>query len=155
MYPVQLTPGQLRNAAHLSKETFRHWKRVLPHMRDREGRSTAFSPGDAVALRILRALTDDWGIQINQLAELSSELFRLCNVTPWVLLEGSTLQLSVPGRRCRLLTKNLASDETVLLCPLGPVLRLLREEFLRTELPELQGELPLPPTPLHRRSGET
>lgn len=124
-------------------------------MKNRRGRSAAFSPGDAVALSILRALTDDWGIQIGHLAEVSSEIFRLCNVTPWVALEETTLQINLPERRCRLLKRNPGSDDAVLLCPLGPVLRLLRDEFLRTETPRTQGELRLPPTPLRQRSGGT
>ena len=149
---MQLTPGQLRNTVRLSKETFRHWKRVLPAMKGRRGRSTAFSAGDAVALSILRVLTNDWGIQIGRLGDVSTEVFRLCNGTPWVALERSTLQIDVPKRRCRLLKKPIDADETVLQCPLGPILRYLREEFLRTDLLRAQAELRLPPVPLRRRS---
>jgi hypothetical protein len=140
---------------HLSKETFRHWKRVLPAMKNRRGRATAFSTGDVVALRILRALTDDWGIQISHLAGLSTEIFRLCNATAWVALEGSTLQINVPEGSCKLLKKIPGSDETVLIYPLGPALRALRDDFLRTEPRHSQGELRLPPTPLRQRAGGT
>lgn len=125
-------------------------------MKSRRGRATAFSPGDAVAFSVLRILTDDWGIQISHLAEVSTELFRLCNMTRWVALEGAILQINVAGGDCRLLKKATGgSDETVLLCPLGPVLRLLREEFLRTESPRPQAELPLPPRPLRQRASGT
>lgn len=149
---MQLTPGQLRDTVRISKETLRHWKRVVPAMQGRRGRSTAFSAGDAAALGILRVLTNDWGIQIGRLGDVSTEIFRLCNETPWPALEGSTLQIDVPRRRCRLSRKPIGADETVLQCPLGPILRYLREEFLRTDLPQAQAELRLPPVPLRQRS---
>jgi hypothetical protein len=149
---MQLTPGQLRDTVRLSKETFRHWKRVLPPMKGRRGRSKAYSPGDAAALSILRVLTNDWGIQIGRLGDVSREVFRLCNETPWLALEGRTLQIDVPRSRCRLLKRPIEADETVLQCPLRPILRYLREEFLRTDLAPAQAELRLPPVPLRRRS---
>lgn len=149
---MQLTPGQLRNTVRLSKETFRHWKRVLPVIKGRRGRSTAFSAGDAAALSILRVLANDWGIPIGRLVDVSTEIFRVCNGTPWVALERSTLQIDVPKRRCRLSKRPLEADETVLQCPLGPILRHLREEFLRTDLPRAQAELRLSPVPLRQRS---
>lgn len=149
---MQLTPGQLRRTVRLSKETFRHWRQVLPAIQSRRGRSAAFSPGDAVALSILRSLTDDWGIQISHLRSLSTEIFRLCNATPWVALETEALLIDVANSSCKLLraTAGITPEGTVLLCPLRSVMHQLREEFLHNEPPSVQGELQLAPITVNR-----
>lgn len=150
---LKLTPGQLRQTVCLSKETFRHWRQVLPSIRSRTGRSPAFSPGDAVALSVLRILTDDWGLQIGHLCEVSTQIFRLCNATPWVALEGETLLIDVANNDCKLLrtAAGLKVNKTVLLCPLTDVMHQLREHFLRTEPPSLQTELRLAPTAIRKQ----
>jgi hypothetical protein len=98
-------------------------------------------------------LTDDWGVKIGRLRKVSSEIFRLCNATPWVALEAETLIIDVANSTCRLLRKGsgLSVDEPVLLCPLKSVMQRLREEFLGTEPAALQRELRLPPAAVNRQ----
>ena len=138
----------------LSKETFRHWRQVLPPIQSRKGRSSAYSPGDAVALSILFTLTEDWGVQVGTLQEISTKLFDLCNSTPWVSLESATLLIDLANDRCELIDalRGIHGDSPVMLCPLGPIMQRLRDEFLRTERRPPQQELRLPPTSLKRRA---
>lgn len=146
---MQLTPGQLRKIVHLSTETYRHWKLVLPAFRGRKGRSCAFTAGDAVALMVLRSLTSEWGVQIGSLRTLSEEIFRVCRSTSWMALESAILQVSVAEGSCKLLSApSLNGNGPVLLYPLRPIMEQLREEFFRTEVQSTQHELPLPPTPI-------
>jgi hypothetical protein len=153
MHPLQLTPGQLRKIVRLSKETFRHWRLVLPSLQDKKGRSPKFSPGDAVALMVLRSLTADLGAQIGSLRKISEEVFQLCNSTPWMALETGILQVGVTDAGCKLLRtpKNVTGNEPVLLYPLRPIMEQIRDEFLRTERPASQHELRLPPTAISNR----
>jgi hypothetical protein len=125
----------------------------LPAIQSRRGRSPAFSPGDAVALSILRVLTEDWGIQIGHLGQISTELFRLCNATPWVVLEAGTLAVNVAEGSCSLLRSaaGVKNDRSILLCPLSSIMNQLREDFLQTESSTTQREL-LPPTVIKQRT---
>ena len=150
---MQLTPGQLRKAVRLSKETLRHWRQILPAIQSQRGRSPAFSPGDAVALSVLRALTDNWGVKIGRLQKVSKEIFRLCNATPWVALEVETLIIDMANSSCKLVrtTAGIAVDDPVLLCPLKSFMQPLREEFLRIEPSALQGQLCLRPVAIKRQ----
>ena len=79
---MRYTPGQLRDAVGLSKEAFRHWKRVLPGFPRAKSQGPVFSPGDVLALAVVRRLTDRCGIRVGQLRVVSRSIFDVCNETP-------------------------------------------------------------------------
>jgi hypothetical protein len=151
--PLQLTLGQLRKTVSLSKETFRHWRLVLPPLQDRKGRAPSYSSGDAIALTVLHSLTNDWGIQIGSLQRISVEIFRLCNSTPWMTLENNALLIDIGQQQCTLEStgKDVKRRRPVLLYPLQPVMEKLRNEFLNTDSNVVQRELSLPPTSITKR----
>jgi len=79
---------------------------------------------------------------------VSQEIFRLCSSTSWMALENGVLQVNIRDSSCKLLsmTRSATSAVPVLLYPLRSVMEELRQEFLRTELPNSQHQLRLPPT---------
>ena len=76
------TPGQLRDAAGLSAETYRHWKKTLAPLRRARGHSPSFTPGDLVAVAIVRVLTETFGIRVGMLGSVAEPLFALCKPVP-------------------------------------------------------------------------
>jgi hypothetical protein len=72
----------------LSPDTFRHWKHALPPLGGRNGYTPCFSPGDLLAMALIRTLTEDLGIRVGKLDELSTQLFEQCS-EPWAILERS------------------------------------------------------------------
>jgi hypothetical protein len=99
---VQFTAGQLREAVGVSVEMYRHWKRVLPPFSDRQGYVPTFSIGDLVAARVLRCLTETFGVRAGHLSRLSVDIVRLCNETPWAKLANGDLVIDPTGETCHL-----------------------------------------------------
>ena len=66
---VQFTPGQLRSAASIPPETYRHWKKTLLPLRRDCGHSPCFTSGELVAVAVVRTLCVDLGIRVSGLSQ--------------------------------------------------------------------------------------
>ena len=151
---MHFTPGQLRSTVGLSKETFRHWKRVLPAYSNRKGHSPSFSPGDVLASAILRRMTESCGVRIGHLAEVSTTIFDICNTNAWAALENRVLMVDVSDGDCRVLRgpADILTDSTIIVCPLTPVIQALQTDLLRSKSVRDQGQLYFPPTQIGREA---
>lgn len=153
---MHFTPGQLRNTIGLSVETYRHWRRVLPEFANRRGYSPCYSTGDLLAASFLRRLTDGCGIRVGNLAEISTELVRLCNTTSWLGQKSSALVVNMDRGQCRILKLPLDAADIGLsiVCPLDPVLSELRDALLRTQPAGDQIKLKFPLAEVESGSSE-
>lgn len=147
MTPVQFTPGQLREAIGISVETFRHWKRVLPSFANRKRYVPSFTTGDLLTGRVLRQLTEGCGVRVGHLIKVSGEIARVCDTTAWTSLEQNVLYIDLERGVCRLARPkdDVSADEVILRCPLGPIVRELREMLQRSHPASVQQSLLFPP----------
>lgn len=151
---MHFTPGQLRSTVGLSKETFRHWKRVLPAFSNRKGHSPSFSSGDVLASAIIRSITESCGARIGHLAEISTAIFDVCNTTTWAALEGRVLVVDFSNGDCSILQNpiSIPLNSIVVVCPLSPIIQQLQTELLPSETSPKQGTLFFPPTQISRET---
>ncbi len=149
---VWYTPGQLRRAAAVSPETYRHWKKVLAPLRRDAQQSPCFTAGDLLAVVLVRTITDSL-VRVGALSVLAEDLFRVCNRTSWPVLERSRLVLDVVNQRVELKAESddIAFDSLLLVCPLRPMVGQLRDALLTDGEPD-QQRLSLPPVPLPSQS---
>ena len=131
---MQYTPSQLRQSAGLSKETFRHWRRVVPALSGGRGHAPAFSAGDVLASAVLRRLTECCGVRIGNLTDVAKQVFDICNHTAWDVLSDSVLVLDLSEHICVAVAKSdrIPIDTAVVVCPLGPLVAHLQYDFLRS-----------------------
>lgn len=129
---MRYTLGQLREAVGLSKDAFRHWKRVLTGFPHGQGHGPIFSPGDVLAFAVLRRLTETCGVRVGQLRAVSGPVFALCNETHWELLVKRMIVVDLGSQECVVLPQTGAAlgDSAVVVCPLAPVIAGLRDVFL-------------------------
>jgi hypothetical protein len=140
---VQYTPGQLRSAASITPETYRHWKKALTPLRRDRGHSPCFSSGDLVAVAIIRTLTVDLGMRVSVLASIAETLFDLCNGAPWLTLERGKLILDLPNAKLEF-RPDLADtpeDGLMVIIPLRPIVAQLRDQLLSVRASDSQPEL--------------
>ncbi|MEX2374066.1 MAG: hypothetical protein WD942_00560 [Dehalococcoidia bacterium] len=131
----------------LSKDAYRHWKKVLPPIAQRGGRAPCFSLGDLIAASVVYRLTVVAGVRVGHLADLSVSIFELCNTSSWTVLEGATLTIDIESRACRIDTRTPAKAVDLLLfCRLESILGELRNALLKTQGDRSQCELRFPPT---------
>lgn len=133
---MHYTPGQLRDTVGLSKEAFRHWKRVVPAFANGRGHAPSFSPGDVLASAVLRRLTDTAGVRIGHLSEIAPSIFQVCNAASWEALQDKSLIIDLQKRTC-VAVKNLTSPvgELVVVCVLSPLIDALRFDLLNSSAP--------------------
>ena len=144
---MQFTAGQLRETAGISVETYRHWKRVLPPFSDRQGYIPTFSIGDLIAARVLRCLTETFGVRAGHLSSLSVEIVRLCNDTPWAKLANRDVAIDPVDQTCHLARHGGvgAREKPIIICPMSPLMVELGNELQRLLPASDQRQLQFPP----------
>lgn len=144
---MQYTQSQVRETVGLSLDTYRHWKRVLPPLATKGGRSACFSIGDLMAASIVHRLTETAGVRVGHLSDVAAEIFEICNSSPWAALVGTTLWVDLEQRTCSVeRAPKLHQDANLVLsCRLDPILAQLRDSLLRGQADQSQAELLLPP----------
>jgi hypothetical protein len=143
---VQYTPGQLRSAASITPETYRHWKKALTPLRRDRGHSPCFSSGDLVAVAVIRTLTVDLGIRVSVLASIAQTLFDVCNGAPWRTLERGKLILDLPNAKLEFRPElpDHPVDGLMVIIPLRPIVAQLRDQLLSVRESDSQPELRFP-----------
>lgn len=151
---VEYTPGQLRDLAGLSKEMFRHWKRVLPALSTGRKHAPCFSAGDVLATTVLHRISESCGARIGRLAGVASGIFDICNRTPWEVLAKRILVLDLSVNRCMIVaeSRDIPVDDAVVICSLESRVAALESRLLRSS-PSSVHESSAPTTAV-RRSGE-
>lgn len=137
------TPGQLRGTVGLSKEAFRHWKRVVPAFANGRGHAPSFSSGDVLASAILRQLTDIIGVRIGHLSEIAPAIFQVCNASSWDALRNKSLVINLQERSCVAVDDH--SDpmgELIVVCALAPLVKTLHFDLLNSNAQSRSKALP-------------
>ena len=60
----------------LGKETLRHWKRVLPPISGRDGRSDGYTFQEVLALSVVARAVQDLAVPISRFTPIAEQLFR-------------------------------------------------------------------------------
>ena len=150
---MDYTPGQLRDLAGLSKEAYRHWKRVLPSLATGKKHAPCFSAGDVLATTVLYRITESCGARIGHLAGVASGIFDICNRTPWDVLANRILVLNLSVNRCMIVaeSRDIPVDDAVVICSLESRITALQSRLLRSSPPSVH---PPPTSTAARRSRE-
>jgi hypothetical protein len=138
---LKLTPQQIATIAKLSEQTLRHWRCVLPPLTGLNGYTPCFSPGDALALLVVRHLVKIMGISVGALAPASSGLFDLCRNTSWPHLADCQLVIEVERGAVSLLAKVPNLNEPAIVVPMRRFAEELQAAWATSN--PTQNQLPL------------
>jgi hypothetical protein len=145
---MKLTPGQVREVLGLSQDAFKHWKKVLPPLKGRNGYRPCFTLGDLLAMAFIKALTEDACVQVGALEVVSTSLFDQCGKQSWAALERTILILELPRIRVDFVPEQsnlqVSGIGIVVLC--APIVSELRAHLLMDKDDAAQGNLRFPPT---------
>jgi len=67
--------SQVLASVNISTETLRHWKRALPPIRSRDGRSEGYSFRELAALAVIARAVHDLSVPISRFTAFARELF--------------------------------------------------------------------------------
>jgi hypothetical protein len=145
---VFYTPGQLRDSVGLSKEAFRHWKRIVPAFANGRGHAPSFSPGDILASAVLRRLTDAGGVRIGHLSNIAPAIFEVCNASSWDVLQRKCLVIDLQEGTCIAANDStLPTGDLVIVCALAPLIKAVRFDLVN-------GAVSPPGGPLEHQSND-
>lgn len=149
---LKLTPQQVASVAQLSDQTLRHWRLVLPPLTGLNGYTPCFSPGDALALLVVRHLVKVMGISVSALAPVSSSLFSLCRSTSWPQLADRQLVIHIERGEVVLLNSEPDIETPAILVPMRPFAEQLQAALADSFPAEDQLSLQFPATVVQRIS---
>jgi DNA-binding transcriptional MerR regulator len=154
---MKLTPGQVREILDIPQETFRHWRKVLPPLAERNGYRPSFTLGDLLALAILKGAIEQLGIRIGALNKVAQPLVDLCARSSWAALERTLVVIEPLQRRVDAVpdTEGFRAASPAVIVPCRPIVGALRQRLLPEREQATQGELMFPPTPVISRERRT
>ena len=145
---MHYTPCQLRETVGITQETYRHWRKALSPLSRVCGRGAYFTPGDLVAVAVVRVLCTDLDMRVRTLSSLAEALFKTCRTTPWPTLERGHLDLDIPGGTVDFKIDNSPApvDGVAVSVPLRSIINRLQAHFIDIGAPDPQHTLRFPPT---------
>lgn len=144
---IQFTQEQARILTGVSVETIRHWRRTVPYLAGKPGKSARFTFTDVVGLAVTQELVN-FGVRIASVSDGVEALFQLlAQVGPSALETGIAL-VTTTGASIVQSEKftDLQIDQSGLVVPLHPLMVRISEHMLPTRpAASDQASLPFPP----------
>lgn len=150
---MKYTPLQIREIVNISQETLRHWRRVLPPLKERNGYVPCFTAGDALALKIVKEIVETLQLRVQTLQPMADELFKICCGINWLRLEKQHLVIRFAAQHVEAcqgsaILQDSESDAIVVIA-LRPHIEVLRSRLMEND-GQYQYEMPFPPVGLKK-----
>lgn len=151
---LHFTQEQARHIVGVSVERLRHWRKTVPYLKHKAGKTARFTFSDMLGLAVTLEVVDKLGLGIATLRTGLDELFEALSRTDSSLLADIVAVVSADGcRLCRVDQVPWSENgEVCLSVPLWPIISRLSDQILPTP-PDAQSTLPFPPHVL-RVSGQ-
>lgn len=154
---IQFTQDQARTVTGVSVETVRHWRKTIPYLAGKTGKTARFTFADLVGLAVTNTLVGSLGVQIAALSGGVDALFRLlATIAPSslesavVLITATDTSLYEPGADRIDLTLSPAAP--ALMVPLAPLVANIQRYMLPIGRISTQVPLPFPPEAVRSRA---
>lgn len=144
---IQFTQEQARDIAQVSPGDVRAWRKAVPYLADKPGKSARFTFADLVGLAITGKLTGTFGVRISDIGHSVDALFRALAEARPAHLEGLTAL--VQKTTVRLIpTADLTGrlvNEPMFVVPFDPFLLEIGGRMMPLMPSSGQVALPFPP----------
>lgn len=148
---MRLETAQVLALLGLTKETLRHWKKVLAPLAGRDGRSDGYTFDELIALALIARAVRDLQVPISRLAPVAHRLFR--EVAAHVDAAHTTVLCISEGDVALCPIDRLPGDSCLALVRLAPIIRDLRHRLAPETRPDPQLSFDLMVEPANARDG--
>ncbi|WP_149539267.1 hypothetical protein [Siccirubricoccus phaeus] len=150
---IHFTQEQARDVVGVSAEKLRHWRKTIPYLRRKAGKSARFTFSDLVGLAVTLEIVDRLGVGIASIQKGVDELFELLGQTDLTRLRQLVAVVSPDSVRLCSATELPWSDpgEPMIAVPCRPLVDRVSGHVLPIT-PKPQSALPFPPQALRARS---
>jgi len=152
---IQFTQDQMRTLTGVSAETVRHWRKAVPYLASKTGKSARFSFTDLLGLAVTNELVSSLGVHIGSVSAGVDALFKLLADASAPAMDGAivfvtsttaSLHESSSWYVARALT------QPTLAIPLDPLIARLQQHMLPVMPGAAQAVLPFPPEAIRSRT---
>lgn len=144
---IQFTQEQTRTLTRVSSETMRHWRKMVPHLAAKQGKSARFSFADIICLMVAHELISTFGVHIACIGKGVDVLFQRLSETRPATLEDTIAVVTSEDTSLvssgDLIARRLIGP--VMAVPLAPLIERLRRGMMPIAPPAEQTTLPFPP----------
>ncbi len=91
---IHFTQEQARTLTGVSAETIRHWRKLVPHLAGKPGKSARFTFTDVIGLAVTRELIATFGVHIINISQGVDALFRSLSDARPTSLEGAVAMVT-------------------------------------------------------------
>ncbi len=152
---IQFTQDQARTLTGVSVETVRHWRKAIPYLAAKTGKTARFTFADLVGLAVTNALVSSLGVQIAALSGGVDALFRLlATVGPTSLDSAIVLVTATDASLYEPVAdgNGRLSSTPALTVPLAPLVANIQRHMLPVVPISPQVALPFPPEAVRSRA---
>jgi len=150
---MHFTQEQAREIARIPPETLRHWRKAVPYLSAKRGKSARFTFVELLGLAVLRLLTASLGIQIGAIGPAVDAMFSILRD---LSVDGTEdLILRITKDQAQVASDSLsvgASDQAAIIVPLAPLLTQLQRAILPIVATAPQRALRFPPESVRRHA---
>lgn len=152
---MNLTLGQVREALQISQECLRHWKSVLSPLASQKGRQARLTLNDLLALAIIKSLTDDFGIPVGNLDQLSRTLFEQCEKQSWTKFERLAALIHPGDWSIAFFSASQipGAERSAILIPCAPIVAALRATLMTEQSDDSQEAFRFPLASVNSKRG--
>ncbi len=147
---IQFTQEQARILTGVSPETVRHWRKTVPYLSAKTGKSARYSFPELVGLAATNELVKTLGVHIAAVSGGVDALFRLL-MNSNVAAFQETFAV-VTADKAALKTKITVCEQSSLIVPLKPLASRIQQSMLPALPNTGQAPLPFPPKIVRSRS---
>jgi hypothetical protein len=134
--------GQALSLIGITKETLRHWKRVLPPIFGRDGRSEGYAFQEILALSVIARAVQDLAVPISRFTPTAERLFT--EIAAQIQPSGKPLVLCITRDDIVFTAHDqLPNAETIAIVRVGPIANTLRRAVSEEPI-ETEAQLDLP-----------
>jgi hypothetical protein len=144
---IQFTQEQVRDIAQVSPGDLRQWRKSVPYLAAKPGKSARFAFSDLVGLTLTREFTGTLGIRISEIGVGVDALFRALAEARPPHLKGLVALVERASARL-VLAKDLTSRQVIkptIVAPCDPILAEIGTRMMPVASVSNQTPLPFPP----------
>ena len=134
---MRFNTTQMQQLTKVNREQLRHWRKVLPPLEGRDGRSDTYSFSEVVALAVLEALVNELRVSVSHLSSFSVDLFAHFSESDELSSMPDTLYLTADGR----LSLQTPKADVVVTVQVQPFIERIRSNLAPTPKTQLSLDL--------------
>jgi len=141
---IQFTQDQVRTLTGVSSEAVRHWRKAVPYLSAKTGKTARFSFADVIGLAVTMEIVHSLGVHIGTLSGGIDALFRLLSrARPAALKSGTIVVTRTDAQLHNTEGRTVTLPATAVIVSLEPLVAKIQKQIMPTSMGPASATRPL------------